>query len=103
MLAAMPGRLRPQSVAPRRLTSATNPQVWNVDISRGLTAFSTIGVALTFSLGSSVKSMFENLLFIFMQHPYDIGDVLVIEGEVGMSACGHGPALPGCRLPRAAG
>lgn len=39
-------------------------------------------LALTFVFGDSVKSVFESALFLFLEHPYDVGDTLVMAGGV---------------------
>jgi hypothetical protein len=30
--------------------------------------------------GNSLKTSWENMLFLFLQHSYDVGDVLELEG-----------------------
>lgn len=49
---------------------------------QGFTTFSTTVLALTFVFGDSVKSVFESALFLFLEHPYDVGDSLVLNGEI---------------------
>lgn len=39
-------------------------------------------LALTFVFGDSVKSVFESALFLFLEHPYDVGDMLTMSGNV---------------------
>lgn len=49
---------------------------------QGWTTFSTTVLALTFVFGDSVKSVFESALFLFLEHPYDVGDMLTMSGNV---------------------
>lgn len=49
---------------------------------QGFTTFSTTVLALTFVFGDSVKSVFESALFLFLEHPYDVGDTLLMNGTV---------------------
>ncbi|EFJ41662.1 hypothetical protein VOLCADRAFT_98375 [Volvox carteri f. nagariensis] len=52
--------------------------IWGVDLLTGFSTFSTTVLALTFVFGNSVKNMFESMLFLFVTHPYDVGDCIVI-------------------------
>ncbi|GLT98755.1 hypothetical protein SLE2022_162400 [Rubroshorea leprosula] len=38
-------------------------------------------VALAFIFGDSVKSTFQGIIFVFVNHPFDIGDSCLIDGE----------------------
>ncbi|CAA7039823.1 unnamed protein product [Microthlaspi erraticum] len=42
--------------------------------------FSTQLVALAFIIGSTCKSLFESIVFVFVMHPYDVGDRCVVDG-----------------------
>lgn len=55
--------------------------VWHVNVSRVWLTFSSIILAFTFVIGSSLRTAFENVMFLFIVHPYDVGDQLVIENE----------------------
>jgi len=48
--------------------------VWNVDILQGFSTFSATVLALSFVFGNSIRNTFEAMLFLFVQHPYDVGD-----------------------------
>lgn len=37
-------------------------------------------VAAAFMFGSTCKTVFESLMFVFVMHPFDVGDRCVIEG-----------------------
>lgn len=55
--------------------------VWHVDVARVWVTFSSIILAFTFVVGSSIRTAYENMMFLFIVHPYDVGDILLIEGE----------------------
>jgi len=48
--------------------------IWNVDILTGFSTFSATVLALSFVFGNSIRQTFESMLFLFVQHPYDVGD-----------------------------
>lgn len=37
--------------------------------------------AATFIFGNSAKNMFEGIIFMFVTHPFDVGDRLLIDGN----------------------
>ncbi|CAN8252337.1 unnamed protein product [Cochlearia groenlandica] len=45
-----------------------------------LLAMSTQFVGLAFMIGSTCKNIFESFVFVFVMHPYDVGDRCVIDG-----------------------
>ncbi|EOA26677.1 hypothetical protein CARUB_v10022756mg [Capsella rubella] len=45
-----------------------------------LLVFSTQLVGLAFMIGSTCKNIFESFVFVFVMHPYDVGDRCVIDG-----------------------
>lgn len=53
--------------------------VWHVDVVRVWLTFSSIALAFTFVFGTWVKTQFENVVFLFSTHPYDVGDRLRLE------------------------
>jgi small-conductance mechanosensitive channel len=38
-------------------------------------------VALSFIFGNTIRNLFESMLFLFIQHPYDIGDWVEFDGK----------------------
>ncbi|KAJ0260829.1 Mechanosensitive ion channel protein 10 [Hirschfeldia incana] len=42
--------------------------------------FSTQMVALAFIIGNTCKNLFESIIFVFVMHPYDVGDRCVVDG-----------------------
>jgi len=55
--------------------------VWNVDVLQGLSTFSATVLALSFIFGNSIRNTYEAMLFLFVQHPYDVGDWVTLDGE----------------------
>ena len=45
-----------------------------------LLVFSSQFVGLAFMIGSTCKNIFESFVFVFVMHPYDVGDRCVVEG-----------------------
>ncbi|ESQ46435.1 hypothetical protein EUTSA_v10000065mg [Eutrema salsugineum] len=45
-----------------------------------LVVFSSQFVGLAFMIGSTCKNIFESFVFVFVMHPYDVGDRCVIDG-----------------------
>lgn len=56
--------------------------VWQVDVVRVWLTFSSIALAFTFVFGSSLKTAYENVVFLLSIHPYDVGDRLKIDDDV---------------------
>ncbi|KAF2613298.1 hypothetical protein F2Q70_00007335 [Brassica cretica] len=42
--------------------------------------FSTQMVALAFIIRNTCKNLFESIIFVFVMHPYDVGDRFVVDG-----------------------
>lgn len=42
---------------------------------------SSMLLAFVFMFGNSIKQLFESVIFIFVIHPFDVGDAVLIEGE----------------------
>ena len=42
--------------------------------------FSAKLVGLAFIVGSTCKNIFESFVFVFVMHPYDVGDRCVVDG-----------------------
>eukprot|EP00775_Hariotina_reticulata_P008975 gene8975-9150_t len=53
--------------------------VWGLDIMKGFSTFSATVLALTFVFGNSVRQIYESMLFLFVEHAYDVGDLLEVE------------------------
>ncbi|KAJ3381816.1 hypothetical protein HDU92_005109 [Lobulomyces angularis] len=55
--------------------------IFNVNTSSFLTVAISLWAGLLFALGGSIKNLFESMIFLFITHPYDVGDKVEIEGE----------------------
>lgn len=56
--------------------------VWRVDVVHVWLTFSSIALAFTFVFGTSIKTAYENMMFVFFIHPYDVGDRLIFDDKV---------------------
>lgn len=56
--------------------------IWGINLVAGFTTFSAVMVGLSFVFGNSIRIMFESLLFLFNEHPYDVGDMVGIDEQV---------------------
>ena len=57
--------------------------MWQVDIANLWVSISTIALAFVFIFGNSVKNLYESVLFLFVIHPFDVGDWLQLStGQV---------------------
>jgi hypothetical protein len=55
--------------------------IFNVDIWRSLVPLGSILLGLTFVFGNTAKNTFESVLFLFVTHPYDAGDYVMLDGQ----------------------
>ncbi|KAH8550900.1 Mechanosensitive ion channel-domain-containing protein [Umbelopsis sp. PMI_123] len=62
-------------------TIFTTLTIFNVDIWKSLVPFGSALVALAFVFGNTAKNTFESILFLFVTHPYDAGDYVIIDTE----------------------
>ncbi|KAG2181089.1 hypothetical protein INT43_008671 [Umbelopsis isabellina] len=62
-------------------TLFTTLTVFNVDIWRSLVPLGSFMLALTFVFGNTAKNTFESILFLFVTHPYDAGDYVIIDTQ----------------------
>eukprot|EP00873_Tetraselmis_striata_P024661 jgi/Tetstr1/444925/TSEL_032743.t1 len=56
--------------------------IWQIDVLAGFSAFSATVLGLSFIFGNSIRNLFESMLFLFVEHPYDIGDWVEIDGAL---------------------
>ncbi|CEM21676.1 unnamed protein product [Vitrella brassicaformis CCMP3155] len=47
--------------------------------------FASISAGVAFALGNSIKNFVDSLVFVFIQHPFDIGDRVSVDGDVAMN------------------
>lgn len=62
--------------------------VFNVDLTKVWLTMSSIIVALSFSFSNSIMNLFNSVIMLFVVHPFDVGDALLI----GTNTTGTGPA-----------
>eukprot|EP00887_Chlorella_sp_A99_P004910 scaffold4.g4910.t1 len=60
--------------------------IFSVDVTKARSiiawlTFSSIVLAFTFVFGNSIRSVYENAVFLFGTHAFDVGDVLLVGGE----------------------
>ncbi|GAA5813923.1 hypothetical protein MFLAVUS_007412 [Mucor flavus] len=63
------------------ITIVISLSVFQVDFWAALIPFGTILAACTFIFDTSAKSLFSGILFQFVTHPYDSGDLVMIDGN----------------------
>ncbi|KAI9278952.1 Mechanosensitive ion channel-domain-containing protein [Phascolomyces articulosus] len=55
--------------------------IFHVDLWQALVPLGSFLLALTFIFGNSCKNTFESVMFLFVTHPYDAGDYLLIDDQ----------------------
>ncbi|CAO3633413.1 unnamed protein product [Mucor hiemalis] len=55
--------------------------IFKVEVWHSLVPLGSILLALTFVFGNTAKNTFESVLFLFVTHPYDAGDYVLIDGQ----------------------
>jgi small-conductance mechanosensitive channel len=51
-----------------------------VNTQKLLVAFSSILLPSVFVFGNAARSTFESLIFLFIVHPFDVGDRILVDG-----------------------
>lgn len=52
-----------------------------VDVNRVWLTFSSFLVAFVFVFGNNIRNIYESIIFLFVVHPFDVGDVLLLEDK----------------------
>lgn len=52
-----------------------------VDVNKVWLSFSSVFLAFVFVFGNSLRNMYESVIFLFVMHPYDVGDALFISSD----------------------
>ena len=52
-----------------------------VDLSKAWLTFSSIVLAFAFIFGNSIRNLYEAVIFLFVVHPFDVGDVLLMGAD----------------------
>ncbi|GAN10256.1 calcium channel [Mucor ambiguus] len=59
----------------------TSFAIFNVEVWHSLVPLGSILLAMTFVFGNTAKNTFESILFLFVTHPYDAGDYVLVDGQ----------------------
>jgi hypothetical protein len=60
----------------------TSFAIFNVEVLHSLLPLGSILLAMTFIFGNTAKNTFESMMFLFITHPYDAGDFILIDGNM---------------------
>ncbi|KAA6427548.1 MAG: mechanosensitive channel of small conductance-like 10 [Trebouxia sp. A1-2] len=55
--------------------------IFDVDVNKVWLSFSSVFLAFVFVFGNSLRNMYESVIFLFVMHPYDVGDALFISND----------------------
>ncbi|CAG9464722.1 unnamed protein product [Pedinophyceae sp. YPF-701] len=55
--------------------------IFEVEIMQVWLSFATMALAFTFVFGTTLKNVFEAILLLFVTHPFDVGDAILLGGE----------------------
>lgn len=55
--------------------------IFGIETSKLLLFFTSVFIPSVFIFGNSARTTFEALLFLFVVHPFDVGDRVVIDGQ----------------------
>ena len=55
--------------------------IFGVDTSKVLLFVSSIILPSVFMFGNAAKVLFESLIFLFVTHPFDVGDRISVDGQ----------------------
>ena len=53
--------------------------ILQVPLEKTWVAFSSIVLAFAFVFGNSVKTLYESIIYLFVVHPFDVGDKIIVE------------------------
>ena len=54
------------------------PALVQVDVSKLWTTVASVVIAFSFIFGTSIRQMYESVIFLFVVHPFDVGDALIV-------------------------
>ncbi|KAI3438435.1 hypothetical protein D9Q98_000866 [Chlorella vulgaris] len=55
--------------------------IWNVDVLKAWAGFASLFLGFSFIFGNSIRTTYENVVFLFVVHPYDVGESVWIDNE----------------------
>lgn len=50
-----------------------------VDLQKTWVMFSSIVLAFAFVFGNSVRTVYESIIYLFVVHPFDVGDKIIVD------------------------
>ncbi|KAL3133021.1 hypothetical protein ABBQ38_006930 [Trebouxia sp. C0009 RCD-2024] len=53
--------------------------IFDVDLQKTWVMFSSIVLAFAFVFGNSVRSVYESIIYLFVVHPFDVGDKIIVD------------------------
>lgn len=67
------------SVASKGLHEAKAVCDVQVDLQKTWVMFSSIVLAFAFVFGNSVRTVYESIIYLFVVHPFDVGDKIIVD------------------------
>ncbi|KAI8814392.1 Mechanosensitive ion channel-domain-containing protein [Cladochytrium replicatum] len=55
--------------------------IWRVDISSFIAAVAAVWVGTLFAIGNTITQAVQNIIFLFVAHPFDVSDRIEIDGQ----------------------
>ena len=55
--------------------------IFGIETSRLLVFFTSVFIPSVFIFGNSARTTFESLIFLFVVHPFDVGDRIFVDGQ----------------------
>lgn len=55
--------------------------IFGLNIGHMLLSLSSVAIALTFVFGNSLRTIYESVVFLFIVHPYSVGDRIIFAGQ----------------------
>lgn len=56
-------------------------QIFKFNIQQSIATFYSLGIAFAFVFKESAQNVFDSIIFLFVTHPFDTGDLVVINGQ----------------------
>ena len=56
-------------------------QIFKFNIQQSIASFYSLGIAFAFVFKESAQNVFDSIIFLFVTHPFDTGDLVVINGQ----------------------
>lgn len=85
------------------LTATCDKSHWalQVDLEKVWVMFSSIVLAFAFMFGNSVRTVYESIIYLFVVHPFDVGDKIIVDSvssKVCTLTCHCLASLTGCDM-----